>query len=55
MTSDPRVVVIGAGMSGILCGIRLREAGIDDFVAPDPAARQIWVGVVSASTQCVPR
>ncbi len=30
--NDPRVVVIGAGMSGILTGIRLREAGIDDFV-----------------------
>lgn len=27
-----RVVVIGAGMSGILTGIRLRAAGIDDFV-----------------------
>ena len=28
----PRVIVIGAGMSGICMGIRLREAGIEDFV-----------------------
>lgn len=28
----PRVIVIGAGMSGICMGIRLLEAGIDDFV-----------------------
>lgn len=27
-----RVLVIGAGMSGILAGIKLREAGIDNFV-----------------------
>lgn len=29
---DLRVAVIGAGMSGILCGIRLREEGYDDYV-----------------------
>jgi len=28
----PQVIVIGAGMSGILAGIRLKHAGIDDFV-----------------------
>jgi len=28
----PRVVVIGAGMSGLLMGIRLKRAGLDDFV-----------------------
>lgn len=28
----PRVIVIGAGMSGICMGIRLLEAGIEDFV-----------------------
>lgn len=28
----PRVIIIGAGMSGICMGIRLLEAGIDDFV-----------------------
>jgi len=30
--SNPRFVVIGAGMSGLLWGIRLREAGLDNFV-----------------------
>jgi cation diffusion facilitator CzcD-associated flavoprotein CzcO len=29
---SPRVAVIGAGMSGLLMGIKLREAGIHDFV-----------------------
>ncbi len=28
----PRVIVIGAGMSGIVMGIRLLQAGIEDFV-----------------------
>ncbi len=28
----PRVIIIGAGMSGILMGIRLLEAGIEDFI-----------------------
>src|SRR5262245_50576268 len=26
-----RIAVIGAGMAGILSGVKLREAGIDDF------------------------
>jgi cation diffusion facilitator CzcD-associated flavoprotein CzcO len=34
-----RVVVIGAGMSGILAGIKLQEAGIDDFVIYEKADR----------------
>ncbi|MCP5201821.1 MAG: hypothetical protein H6977_17635 [Gammaproteobacteria bacterium] len=29
---DLRVIIIGAGMSGILTGTRLGEAGIEDFV-----------------------
>ena len=28
---DLRVVVVGAGMSGILCGIRLQQEGITNF------------------------
>ena len=36
---EPRVVVIGAGMAGILSGIRLREAGIDDFTIYEKADR----------------
>ena len=35
---DVRVVVIGAGMSGILTGIRLLEAGIHNFVIYEKAA-----------------
>ncbi|MCB1690282.1 MAG: NAD(P)/FAD-dependent oxidoreductase [Halioglobus sp.] len=34
-----RVVVIGAGMAGILAGIKLREAGFDDFVIYEKADR----------------
>lgn len=29
---EMRIVIIGAGMSGILCGIKLQEAGLDNFV-----------------------
>lgn len=32
-----RVVVIGAGMSGILCGIRLQQEGIEDFTIHEKA------------------
>jgi len=41
---NPRVVVIGAGMSGILCGIRLSQAGIDDFIIyeTDPKPGGTW-------------
>tara|TARA_R110002073_G_scaffold13223_3_gene56617 strand:- start:1304 stop:2800 length:1497 start_codon:yes stop_codon:yes gene_type:complete len=34
-----RIVVIGAGMAGILAGIKLREAGVDDFVIYEKADR----------------
>jgi cation diffusion facilitator CzcD-associated flavoprotein CzcO len=34
-----RVAVVGAGMSGILCAIKLREAGFDDFVVYEKADR----------------
>ncbi len=33
-----RVIVLGAGMSGICSGIRLRQKGIDDFVILEKAA-----------------
>ncbi len=29
---DPRVVIVGAGMSGIAMGVALKRAGFDDFV-----------------------
>jgi cation diffusion facilitator CzcD-associated flavoprotein CzcO len=34
-----RFAIIGAGMSGILCGIKLREAGFDDFTLYEKADR----------------
>ena len=30
--TNPRFIIIGAGMAGVLSGIRLREAGYDDWV-----------------------
>lgn len=36
---QPKVVIIGAGMSGILMGIKLREAGIDNFTLYEKADR----------------
>jgi cation diffusion facilitator CzcD-associated flavoprotein CzcO len=36
---DPRFLVIGAGMSGILSAIELRKAGYDDFVIYEKADR----------------
>lgn len=30
-TGGPRVIIIGAGMSGLLMGIRLQQAGVTDF------------------------
>ena len=34
---DFRVVVLGAGMAGILAGIRLRQAGIENFTIYEKA------------------
>src|SRR3972149_6468583 len=34
-----RFVIIGAGMSGILSAIKLREAGLDDFTIYEKAER----------------
>lgn len=36
---EPRVIIIGAGMSGILSAIKLMEAGLDDFVLYEKADR----------------
>lgn len=38
-TSRPRIVVIGAGMAGILAGIKLLEAGLDNFTIYEKADR----------------
>ncbi len=37
--SDPRVVIIGAGMAGILSAIKLREAGYDNYVIYEKSDR----------------
>ncbi len=37
MNREHRVVVIGAGMSGLLAGIRLRDVGIEDFTIYEKA------------------
>jgi cation diffusion facilitator CzcD-associated flavoprotein CzcO len=36
---DPRVVVMGAGMAGLLCAIKLREAGYNNLVVYEKADR----------------
>ena len=37
-SSQPRFAIIGAGMSGILTGIRLKQKGLNDFVIYEKAA-----------------
>jgi cation diffusion facilitator CzcD-associated flavoprotein CzcO len=37
--TDPRFVIIGAGMSGILSAIKLKEAGLDNFAIYEKADR----------------
>src|ERR1700740_345795 len=34
---SPRVVIVGAGISGVLMGIKLRERGLTDFVILEKA------------------
>ena len=41
---DFRCVVIGAGMSGILAAIKLREAGLSDVVVYEKAERLGEIG-----------
>jgi cation diffusion facilitator CzcD-associated flavoprotein CzcO len=37
--SEPRIVIIGAGMSGLLMGIRLKQAGYSNFCIYEKASR----------------
>jgi len=39
MSRDLRVAIVGGGMAGILAAVKLREAGIDDFVLYEKAER----------------
>jgi cation diffusion facilitator CzcD-associated flavoprotein CzcO len=39
MSAKPRFAIIGAGMSGILTGIRLKQKGFEDFVIYEKAAK----------------
>ncbi len=39
MQDGPRFAVIGGGMSGILAGIKLKEAGLEDFTIYEKADR----------------
>ena len=39
MSKDPSVAVIGAGLGGLCAGIKLKQAGFDDFVILEKAAR----------------
>ena len=39
IAKNPRIVIIGAGMAGILSVIKLREAGYDNFVVYEKSAR----------------
>ena len=44
MLEKTRVVVIGAGLGGLCAGVKLREAGIDDFLIFDrhPKVGGVW-------------
>jgi cation diffusion facilitator CzcD-associated flavoprotein CzcO len=39
MRRDPRFVIVGAGMAGILSAVKLKEAGFSDFVVYEKADR----------------
>src|SRR6187402_2716814 len=38
VTEQTEVLIVGGGFGGLLCGARLREAGIDDFRIVEKAA-----------------
>ena len=50
---NPSVAVIGAGMTGILMAIKLREAGIDDITILEKADK--LVGTISEIARRTPR
>ncbi|NCZ63928.1 MAG: NAD(P)/FAD-dependent oxidoreductase, partial [Cellvibrionales bacterium] len=37
--STPRIIIIGAGMAGILAGIKLKSAGIENFTIYEKASQ----------------
>ena len=54
MVSDPRIVILGAGMSGVCMGILLKRAGIDSFVILErsPGVGGTWWDNVYPGAQC---
>ena len=54
MNGDPRIVILGAGMSGVCMGILLKRAGIDSFVIVErsPAVGGTWWDNVYPGAQC---
>jgi len=54
MSAEPRIVILGAGMSGVCMGILLKRAGIDSFVILErsPAVGGTWWDNVYPGAQC---
>lgn len=54
MDGDPRIVILGAGMSGVCMGILLKRAGIDSFVIIERSAGVggTWWDNVYPGAQC---
>lgn len=54
MGSDHRIVILGAGMSGVCMGILLKRAGIDSFVIVErsPGVGGTWWDNVYPGAQC---
>ena len=54
MGSNPRIVILGAGMSGVCMGIQLKRAGIDSFVIVERSAGVggTWWDNVYPGAQC---
>jgi cation diffusion facilitator CzcD-associated flavoprotein CzcO len=54
MNGDPRIVILGAGMSGVCMAILLKRAGIDSFVIVErsPGVGGTWWDNVYPGAQC---
>ena len=54
MVNDPRIVILGAGMSGVCMGIQLKRARIDSFVIVErsPGVGGTWWDNIYPGAQC---